>query len=301
MLISSQLMSGMREILPSANALMASKQPPGFKAAALEMNVTQPSISHTIKSMETHLGVPLFVRGNRGVRLTKAGSELSADLTPALKQIEDRLRRISGHDSQTITIAASTSVAAQWLLPLTAVFQRAHPDINVRIMTTDRNVEPGNEVDLTIRRGPLNWNRSNSWMLYEEKLYTICSPSYLKRTGPLRDPDDLRNHAISQNAEPFRNRMTWQEWLARQGDTGAPMPETLILNDYQLTLQACIAGEGIALGWSITSKDLVDSGILIKPLSNAIQTDHGFYMSGPKNMAVPRARMNYVEWLRKNV
>lgn len=173
-------MSGLQKLLPSANALLvfeAAARLQNFKAAALEMNVTQPSISHTIKSLEAHLGVQLFERGNRGVRLTVVGAELNADLTPALKQIEDRLRVISGRKSYLITIAASTSVSAQWLLPLTAVFQREHPGISVRIMTTDRNIEPGNEIDLTIRRGPLNWDRPNSWYLCDEKLYTICSPA----------------------------------------------------------------------------------------------------------------------------
>ncbi|UWQ93159.1 LysR family transcriptional regulator [Rhodobacteraceae bacterium M382] len=297
-------MSGLQKLLPSANALLVfevAARLQSFKAAALELNVTQPSISHTIKSMEAHLGVQLFERGNRGVRLTKAGAELNAVLTPALAQIEDRLRNISGHDSQTITIAASTSVAAQWLLPLTAIFQRAHPGINVRIMTTDRNVEPGNEVDLTIRRGLLNWSRPNSWMLCREELYTICSPAYLERAGPVRGLEDLKNHAIIHNAEPFRNRMTWQGWLKCQGFEGPELPETLVLNDYQLALQACLAGEGIALGWSITSKNLVDTGILVRPLCQEIHTDYGFYMIGPKALEISRARMKYVNWLRENV
>jgi LysR family glycine cleavage system transcriptional activator len=297
-------MSGLQKLLPSANALLvfeAAARLHSFKAAALEMNVTQPSISHTIKAMEAHLGVQLFERGNRGVRLTKIGAELSADLTPALKNIEDRLRIITSRENQTITIAASTSVSAQWLLPLTAVFQREHPGINVRIMTTDRNIEPGNEIDLTILRGPMNWDRPNCWHLCNEELYTICSPAYAVRAGPVRGLDDLKNHAIIHNAEQFRNRMQWHEWLDRQGYTGAPLPETLVLNDYQLALQACIAGEGIALGWSITTKDLVNSGVLLRPLTNVFDTDHGFYIVGPKNIAMSRSRLKYVKWVQKNV
>ncbi len=297
-------MSGLQKLLPSANALLvfeATARLQNFKAAALEMNVTQPSISHTIKSLEAHLGVQLFERGNRGVRLTMVGAELSADLTPALKQIEDRLRVISGRKSYLITIAASTSVSAQWLLPLTAVFQREHPGISVRIMTTDRNIEPGNEIDLTIRRGPLSWARPNCWYLCDEELYTICSPAYFERAGPVHKLGDLKNHAIIHSTEQFRNRMQWHEWLACQGYTGAPLPETLVLNDYQLALQACIAGEGIALGWSITSKDLVNSGVLLRPLDNAFHTDHGFYIVGPKNIEMSRARMKFVKWVQKNV
>ena len=297
-------MSGLRKLIPSANALLvfeAAARLQSFKAAALEMNVTQPSVSHSIKSMEAHLGVQLFVRGNRGVRLTKAGVELSADLSPALKQIEDRLHLISGRQNQTITIAASTSVSAQWLLPLTAVFQRSHPGISVRITTTDRDIDPGNEIDLTIRRGPLNWVRPNCWMLCKEQLYTICSPAYIERAGPVHGLDDLKNHAVIHNVEPYRNRMQWHEWCAHQGYADMSLPETLVLNDYQLALQACIAGEGIALGWSITSQNLVNSGVLLRPLANTFHTDHGFYIVGPKNIDMSGSRLKYVNWVRENV
>lgn len=297
-------MSGLRKLLPSANALLvfeAAARLQSFKAAALEMNVTQPSISHTIKSMEAHLGVQLFERSNRGVRLTQAGAELNADLTPAMAQIENRLRMISGREPRTITIAASTSVCAQWLLPLTAVFQREHPGISVRITTTDRDIEPGNEIDLAISRRPLSWVRPNSWMLCKEELYAICSPAYLERAGPVHGLDDLKSHAIIHNVEPFRNRMHWDEWCACQGHSDVPLPETLVLNDYQLALQACIAGEGIALGWSITSKNLVNSGVLLRPLVNTFFSDHGFYIVGPKNIEMSRSRLKYVNWVRENV
>lgn len=297
-------MSGLRKLVPSANSLLvfeAVARLQSFKAAAAEMNVTQPSISHSIKSLEVHLGVQLFERGNRGVRLTKVGAELSEDLVPALQQIEDRLRKISGRENQTITVAASTSVSAQWLLPLTLEFQRAHPGVNVRIMTTERNVEPDNEIDLSIRRGPLDWERANCWKLCGEELYTICSPDYVERAGPVRNLADLENHAIIHNIEPFRNRMQWHEWLMCNGYDGAPLPQTLVLNDYQLALQACIAGEGVALGWSITSKNLVDSGVLLRPLNNTYRTDHGFYILGPKNHEMSRTRLAFVEWVRENV
>jgi len=192
-------MSGLRRLLPSANALIvfeAAARLNSFNLAAVELGVTQPSVSQTVKAMEARLGVQLFKRGNRGVRLTSAGAELKAEVEPALRKIEIRLRALSRRNSHALTVAASTSVSTQWLLPLTAAFQRAHPDMHVKLVTTDRNIEPGDEVDLTIRRGPVNWGRPNSWHLSDEVLYTICSSAYLDRKGPVRDVDDLVNHDI---------------------------------------------------------------------------------------------------------
>lgn len=296
-------MTKLRKLLPSANSLFvfeAAARLHSFNAAAHELNVTQPSISHTIKSMEVHLGTQLFERGNRGVRLTRAGSELMTDLAPALRQIEYRLRSISERESRTITIAASTSASAQWLLPITAQFQRAHPSFSIQIMTIAQNVNPGDGIDLTIRRGPVNWNRPNCWRISDEAIYPICSVAYLEKSPPIRGLKDLKHHAIIHNSEPYRDRMHWHEWLKRQGHTGVQLPETLILNDYQLVIQACIAGDGIALGWSFTTRRLVEQGILVRPLENQVVTDHAFYVIGEKHAQLRENKMQYINWICAN-
>ena len=296
-------MSDLRKLIPSAQSLLvfeAAARLQSFKAAAAELNVTQPSVSHSIRAMEDHLGVRLFERGNRGVRLTPAGSELFADLAPALGQIERRIRSLKARDSRTIVVAASTSASAQWLLPITAEFQRSNPGISVRIDTSDRNVDPGGEVDLAIRRGPKNWSRRNCWRISDEVLFTMCSPAYLERAGPVRDFADLKNHAIIHNAEPFRERMQWHEWLTRNGHGEIELPETLTLNDYQLAIQACIAGEGIALGWSFTTQGLVDRGVLVKPLPEEVATDRAFYLIGSEKENFTGNKLKFIRWVTGN-
>jgi len=297
-------MSRSLSLLPSANALVvfeAAARLGSFKRAAEELNVTQPSISQTVRAMEDRLGGALFVRGNRGVQLTAAGAELMSAVEPALRRIDGALRSISATGNRTISIASSTSVATQWLLPLTASFQRAHPDLNVRLLATDRNVEPGGDVDFTIRRGPVDWDLPNCWHVSDEVLYTICSRSYLARRGPVSDIRDLANHDIIHNHEAFRNRMNWREWLSAQGFGELQLPETLTLNEYQLVIQACIAGEGIALGWSITTKALVDQGILVRPLDNEVHTGHAFYILGDPETRLSRHKMDYVDWIRSGL
>lgn len=295
-------MSRLRKLIPTAQSLLvfeAAARLQSFKAAALELNVTQPSVSHTIRSMEDHLGVKLFERGNRGVRLTPPGSELYADLAPALGQIERRLLRLKARESRTIVVAASTSASAQWLLPITAEFQRKHPDIGVRIEASDRDVEPDGEVDLAIQRGPKDWSRKNCWRTSEEVIFTMCSPAYLERAGAVEDLSDLKNHAIIHNAEPFRERMQWREWLGRNGRSDIELPETLVLNDYQLVIQACIAGEGIAIGWSFTTQGLVDLGVLVKPLPHEVATDYAFYIIGKEDEVFTGNKLKFIQWVSK--
>lgn len=297
-------MSDLRSLIPSAQSLLvfeAAARLHSFKSAAEELRVTQPSISHTIRGLEDHLGVRLFERGNRGVRLTRAGADLMADLAPALRQIETSLRGIRTRDQQTITVAASTAASTQWLLPMAAEFRRENPDLSVKIITTDRNIDPGAEVDLSIRRGPKEWKRKNCWHLSNEVLYPICSPAYLEKAGPIREIADLRNHAILHSNEPFRNRMSWQEWLRLQRMEDIELPETLILNDNQLVIQACIAGEGVALGWSFTTSDLVDQGVLVRPLENAVATEFAFYLIADETAVFSDKKLKFIQWITRKV
>ena len=293
-------MSELRSLIPSAQSLLvfeAAARLLSFKSAAIELRVTQPSISHTIRALEEHLGVRLFERGNRGVHLTRAGTELMADLAPALKQIETSLRGIRIRDQQTITIAASTAASTQWLLPKAATFRRDNPEISVRIITTDRNIDPGNEVDLSIRRGPRDWKRKNCWHLADEVLYPICSPAYLQKAPPIRDLKDLRHHAILHSDEPFRSRMGWREWLQLQRVVDLELPETLVLNDNQLVIQACIAGEGIALGWSFTTSHLVEQGTLMRPLDHVAATEFAFYVIGGEAANFTKDKLSFINWI----
>lgn len=295
-------MSDLRSLIPSAQSLLvfeAAARLHSFKAAAEELRVTQPSVSHTIRALEDHLGVRLFERGNRGVRPTRAGADLMADLAPALRKIEASLRGITARDRKTITVAASTAASTQWLLPITSQFHREHPDVGVKIVATDRNIDPGDEVDISIQRGPKEWNRKNCWHLSDEVLYPICSPAYLEKAGPILDLADLRNHAILHNAEPYRNRMGWREWLRLQHMEDLTLPKTLILNDNQLVIQACIAGEGVALGWSFTTGHLVDQGILLRPLENEVITDFAFYAIGDETTTFSENQLRFMQWITR--
>jgi LysR family glycine cleavage system transcriptional activator len=296
-------MSKLRKLLPSFNALLVfevSARMRSFKLAAEELNVTQPSVSSTIKSLEEHLGFRLFQRNNRGVELTSAGLELASELSPALERIELKLKSLSDRNSDTLTIAASTSVSAQWLLPKTSDYKREHGDLSISIITTDRNLDPSDDLDFSIRRGPKNWDRPNCWHLSDEELYLICSPSYRERFGPIRGLSDLANHKIIHNAEPYRKRMDWREWLDAQGCSDIKLPVSLVLNDYQLVLQACIAGEGVALGWSFTTRALIEAGFLEVPIENTVCTDFAFYIIAPTWKDVSKNKLNYVRWLSKN-
>ena len=75
------------------------------------------------------------------------------------------------------------------------------------------------------------------------------------------------------------------------------LPETLVLNDNQLVIQACIAGEGIALGWSFTTSHLVEQGTLMRPLDHVAATEFAFYVIGGEAANFTKDKLRFINWI----
>lgn len=293
-------MSRLRHLLPSAHSLFAFEAAArnlNFKRAAMELNVTQPSISSTIKALERHFQVKLFLRDNRGVRLTEAGQALYDSVRSGFQRIEQSIGAITATNTQYITVATSTSLAAHWLAPKLPTFQHSHAGVKIRIVTTDRDIEPDHEVDMTIWLRPKHFKRSNCWHLCDEVIFPICSPSYAASAPRVNSINDLADHQLIHSSDPHRKRMTWNEWLEIFGYQSTEIEPDLVFSDYQLAIQAALAGEGIALGWSITTSLLRRSRLLLQPLEQEVRTDNAFFIVGSDRSTKLRGMKALVDWL----
>ncbi|MGY5809123.1 LysR substrate-binding domain-containing protein [Rhizobium sp. LEGMi198b] len=292
-------MSKLRHMLPSTHSLFvfeAAARNLNFKLAAAELNVTQSSISHSIKALERHCKIDLFLRDNRGVQLTAAGRQLYEDVRAGFGRIEQRLRAITTPETQYITIAASSSMAAHWLVPNLPGFQQLHPKLKIKIVTTDRDIEPDHEVDLTIWLRPKGLQRQNSWHVADEVVFPVCSPLFLQ-AAQIRSVEDLVAHQLIHSFDPNRKRMSWSEWLDLVGLAPAEIEPNLVFNDYQLAMQAALAGEGLALGWSLTAQFLLRKKMLVRPLDQEIRTNNAFYLIAGERCTKLDEIMPLVDWI----
>lgn len=293
-------MSKLRYMLPSTHSLFvfeAAARNLNFKLAAAELNVTQPSISHAIKAMERHCKIALFVRDNRGVQLTDAGRSLYESVRTSFVRIEQTLRSISSNDTRYITVAASTSVATHWLVPSLSHFQHRHPGIKIKIVTTDRDVEPDEEVDMTIWLRPRELQRTNSWYICDEIVFPVCSSAYLNRVATIGGPSDLLGLQLIHCFDSHRKRFGWNEWFSLLGMRSIDLVPNLVFNDYQLALQGAISGEGITLGWSFTCQRLLQNKLLIRPVEEEIRTDNAFFVIANERSSKLDELKPLVEWI----
>jgi LysR family glycine cleavage system transcriptional activator len=292
-------MSKLRYLLPSPHSLFvfeAAARNLNFKVAASELNVTQPSVSHSIKSLEQHCGVNLFIRENRGVRLTEAGRLLYEDVRSSFLRIEQTLRSVSERDTNYITLAASTVVSAFWLVSQLHHFQQQHPTIKIKLLTTDRDVEPNEEIDLTIwvRKG--DFERKNCWRICDEVVFPVCSPTYLASKPPVKKLADLERHQLLHFVDPFRKRITWEEWFELAGRRKVEIERRTMFNDALLASQAAVAGEGIALGWNLTLQLVLKNRLVVKPIDINVKTDSAFFLVGNEHATEGGKLQVLVNW-----
>ncbi len=291
-------MSRLRSLIPSPHSLFvfeAAARHLNFRNAANELNVTQPSVSQTIKALENHCGAQLFLRENRGVQLTEAGRVLFESVRFGFRRMEDSLRTLGSTGARYLTFAASASVAAHWLLPQLYQLQQDQPDLKIKVVTTDRDIDPDADVDVTIWIRDRDFQRPNSWYLCDEVIFPVCSPAYLAR-HPVRDVISLPGHRLLHADDRFRRRMRWGEWLARVGVDASDATPDMVFDDYQLSLQAALAGEGLALGWSLTSSLLLQDRLLLRPLPAEIRTGKAFFLIAAPGATRTEGLEALVDW-----
>ncbi|PKP77779.1 MAG: LysR family transcriptional regulator, partial [Alphaproteobacteria bacterium HGW-Alphaproteobacteria-3] len=157
--------------LPSLKALRAfeaAARHGSFSQAAAELSVTHAAISHQVRALEEALGAPLFHRTGRHVELTERGQKLVPVLTAAFEQMADAWTQAGAKDNATLTVSVEPSFAARWLVLRLGKFNRANPEIELRLLPSSDIVDFAREdVDIGIRYGLGEWPDVVSEKLFE--------------------------------------------------------------------------------------------------------------------------------------
>jgi len=297
-------MSSLRRLLPSSRSLFifeAAARLGSFKQAAEELRMTQPNVSHAIKELEQYCQIDLFVRSPRGVQLSEAGRQFYASVCSGFQIIEQGMSTLLRNHLCHITLAVSTSIAAFWFIPKVAEFQKKHPAIKIKIMTTDRDIEPDYPLDMTLWIRPRDFSRPGTVHLSDEVIFPLCTAAYLKSAAPLGGVEDLLQHRLIHAFDVHRPRMGWKEWLTFFNCTLAEAEPDVLSNDMQMTMQAALLSEGIALGWSLTSWFLRQKKWLIRPLREEVRTSNAFFAVQNEHSAKLPAMQLFMAWLLEQV
>nr|WP_309502504.1 LysR substrate-binding domain-containing protein [uncultured Roseovarius sp.] len=270
-----------------------------FTRAARELNVQQPAVSAAIKQLEDALGARLFHRAHRSVTLTSTGERLYTDVSGAFARILDSVRSLAARSAgDRVTLTASTAFAHYWMVPRLAEFHATHPDVDLRLQTSDREPDIDAEgISLAIRRGNGNWPGCQSHLIAAEVITPIASPRVMAAAINLRSIGNLGSQPLIHLEEPVRDRPTWADFFRHWRVPYAEPRGGLRLNDYALVLQATMAGEGFTLGWRHTTTGLVQQGLLAERADWAWETGAGFYLVWSTSTPLSRQAQATRDWL----
>lgn len=256
----------MRKKIPPLNSLRsfeAAARLASFKLAAEELCVSHSAISHQVKLLENHLGVELFERKARAVELTKLGRSYY----PVVRDAFDRLAEgtemvLSPQSPDILTIQLYSTFAIRWLIPRLPKFYSAHPNLQVRLNTSQVDVDfKQDDVDLCVMIGSRSSVDLHYDYLFTSELFPVASPSLLSDKYPIKKPEDLAQHTILQ---VYPSEKDWYVWLDNIGVNGIDPLSGLQFDSYDHALSTAIQGLGVALGMQpYIARDL-GAGLLVE-------------------------------------
>jgi len=276
-----------------------------YRLAADELALTQSAVSRQIQSFEEELGVRLFARHTRAVELTSHGVELLASVGNLLSQLDLTVRQIRHKASrQTVSITTFASLASMWLIPRLEMFQRAHPEIDIRVEASDTALDlEAAGVDIALRYGPASRMPAHAVRLFGEQLTPMASPWLLKNSPPVRDTQDLKNFTLIESIDASHTHLdwlTWQRWLESRQVTGLQPKQWLHFNYAYQMVQAAMSGQGVVLARLPMVAESLANGDLVEVLPQGrIESPMGYWLIMNTRSTERPEIDNFSRWLKE--
>lgn len=224
-----------------------------FSRAAAALHVTPSAVSHGIAELEARLGVTLFHRTTRQLRLTEAGEAAyrgARAVIDSLGAFEATGRTGAAEPlAGTLRIGATGPISRLILLPRIGAFLRRHPGLRLEFLMPTRPLEmQAGGMDLMLRVGPLPDSGLVARRLAVLRLTPCAAPSYLAERGEPAEPEELAHHRCLVHRPPFQLK-PWDDWVFERIADGArrrvKVSGVLTTDDRDGMLAAVLAGAGI--------------------------------------------------------
>lgn len=268
--------------LPSLNGLRVFEvvtRHLNFRLAAEELGVTQGAVAQQVRGLEVELGLKLFDRQPRTLALTEAGRSYVANVRRAFELIAEATEALRP-EPQHLTISVTPTFASKWLIPRLPDFTAAHPDIDLRILATDRisNFQT-DAVDLAVRYGrPPFGPGLDVDLLFEQVVVAVGSPLLIEKLGSPAQAEAFARYALLHDAHDF-----WPQFLEQVFPEGAPAaPKNIRFNQTAHAIEAAIAGQGLALASRLFVEGDIRDGRLTRLFTVEMRAGADFYAVSPR-------------------
>ena len=293
-----------RRSVPSLTALVAFEaagRRENFTQAAAELGVSQAAVSRQIAALEADLGVALFARANRRVRLTVGGQALYNAVKGGFDGIADTIAQLRASHVD-LTVSVSVAFGHFCLLPILSSFRAAAPQIGVRVISEDDWRAPHDRtIDLAIRYGRPPFDGMSIVGSLTETVVPVCAPEISTRLGGVSINDLLRQTdvALIESAAPEPSWLNWSQWVSQCGLGKNSVQAGLNFTSYSDAAYAAMAGQGVLLGWTgLLDRPLAD-GRLVELDLPRLTPEERHYALVPERRQPSRAVEAFAQWFRE--
>ena len=277
-----------------------------FTRAADELGLTPAAVSFQIKEIEEQLGVRLFTRTSRTIRLTEAGvilCDAAGDAMDGMGRAVSKARK-AGRGTAQLIVTVDPQFATKWLMRRVEEFRRLHPGIELRfdISYEVRDFEV-DDIDVAIRFGSGKYPGLAASRLFDNVIVPVCSPRLLNSGKPLKEPRDLLHHTLA-HIEWSRQGVTWPNWrmwMAAAGVDEYDGSNTIVFAASSNAVDAAMAGDAVALAdFAMVANDLSE-GRLVRPfdLSIKVAPEFAYFLVYPERTAGDPRVIAFRDWLLK--
>jgi LysR family glycine cleavage system transcriptional activator len=275
-----------------------------FTAAADELGVTQAAVSHQIRELEEQLGVKLFYRTGRAVRLTASGEILKKAVDSGFEEIAQAMGQLKP-TKPSLRVTAPPSFAAKWLVPRLDRFLQQVPEVDVFIDIQNRIAELAREHHVAIQFGAGAFPDYQVDRLGDEYIMPVCSPALLQGGRRKPDPRELLRNTLLETDWHSQGASwpNWETWLDAANLKGVRHGRTVCFAHSSLVIQAAIDGQGIALGDSTLIADDLAAGRLIKPFDLALRgpKQFAYFLVSRRTPAKDSVAAQFRAWLLREI
>ncbi|MDO6667817.1 LysR substrate-binding domain-containing protein [Paracoccus sp. 1_MG-2023] len=263
-----------------------------FRAAAEDLGVTQGAVAQQVRGLEDHLGLRLFLREPRGLTFTEEGRAYHAAVSRAFLQLSEATAALRAAPSR-VTISVTPTFASKWLIPRLAEFTEAHPGIDLRITATERvSSFHADGIDLAVRQGRPPFGASlRADLLFAQEVVAVCSPNLIAgRDLPLGAADVSRMVLLHDSHD------LWPRFIEAAFGDGTELSRGVRFNQTTLTIDAALAGQGIALASRFLVQRDLKAGHLVQPLNCALDGGLDFHLL-TRRQGASDAALRVRDWL----
>lgn len=264
--------------------------------AAQELHVTHSAISQQLKVLEEMVGVSLFIREGRGLRVSEDGRLYSLQIRESLSAIAEATRLVQAQPKASeLVVAVMPSFGASWLLPRIERFRQLYPHITVRLqasLTVSNLLQES--VDVGVRMGRGDWDGLEKKLMFHDEMVVVASPAFNGGHLPTT-PAEIVASAIVFTMD------SWQPWCQVAGlDINLPRAG-LCSNDSNLVLGAVRLGQGIALVRRSLVHDAIVRGELVQLTEHEVPYAYPYWLVFPEQARSEARGHQFSAWLFEEV